>query len=143
MRRYLLVFLMLLLPLQSVWSAAATICAHEQTQAGERHFGHHEAHHPTDNTTDDANASGASNALAVADTSTGDPGLAGASDADHHHVLNVHPVSHAAPLALPMAQATRHIPAVSDPYPSAHIASLERPPKTSADLPRQGLRARA
>ncbi|MDB5828482.1 MAG: czcI [Variovorax sp.] len=124
MRRYLLVFLMLLLPLQSVWSAAATICAHEQTQAGERHFGHHEAHHATNGATDDANASGA-------------------SDADHHHVLNVHPVSHAAPLALPMAQATRHIPAVSDPYPSAHIASLERPPKTSADLPRQGLRARA
>ena len=44
MLRFHLVVLMLLLPLQSVWSAAAALCVHEADPAV-RHFGHHGAHH--------------------------------------------------------------------------------------------------
>lgn len=134
MRRLFIVFLMLLLPFQSVWSAAATVCSHEKTQVGERHFGHHEAHHE---------------AQALADASADDAGAgnatspSNASDTDHHHALNVHPVPHAPSLAMPTIPATRHIPAVSDSYPSALVASLERPPKPAADILRQRLRARA
>ncbi len=131
MRRLFIVFLMFLLPLQSVWSAAATVCSHEKTQAGERHFGHHEVHHEV---------------TTVADASASDEGAANttnASDTDHHHALNVHPVSHAPSLAMPTIPAARHIPAVADPYPSALIASLERPPKATADILRQRLGAHA
>lgn len=42
MRRYLLVFMMVLLPLQWSWAAAASVCAHE---AGSSHFGHHDHKH--------------------------------------------------------------------------------------------------
>ena len=44
MRRCLTVVLLVLLPLQSFWAAAATYCAHEQGAAS-RHFGHHEHRH--------------------------------------------------------------------------------------------------
>lgn len=42
MRRYVLIFMMLLLPLQWSWAAAAGACQHE---AGGTHFGHHEHRH--------------------------------------------------------------------------------------------------
>ena len=42
MRRYLLIILMCLLPLQWSWAAAARVCEHEQ---GAVHFGHHEHRH--------------------------------------------------------------------------------------------------
>lgn len=42
MRRYLLIFMMCLLPLQWSWAAAARVCEHEQ---GAAHFGHHEHQH--------------------------------------------------------------------------------------------------
>ncbi|EER60247.1 conserved hypothetical protein [Acidovorax delafieldii 2AN] len=40
MRRFLILFLLALLPFQFVWGAAASYCQHEQAQ-GVRHFGHH------------------------------------------------------------------------------------------------------
>ncbi|MDZ5457563.1 cation efflux protein, CzcI family [Azohydromonas lata] len=43
MRRWLLVLLLALLPLQLSWAAVATYCQHEKVQAG--HFGHHEHQH--------------------------------------------------------------------------------------------------
>ena len=43
MRRALLVCLMLMLPLQWGWAAAAAICKHEAS--GPSHFGHHEHKH--------------------------------------------------------------------------------------------------
>lgn len=52
MRRYLLIFMMCLLPLQWSWAAAASVCEHEQ---GAAHFGHHEHLH-----SDDAHAGNAS-----------------------------------------------------------------------------------
>lgn len=42
MRRFILIFMMVLLPLQWSWAAAASVCAHEQ---GTSHFGHHEHQH--------------------------------------------------------------------------------------------------
>jgi hypothetical protein len=45
-RRFLIVFLLAMLPLQFSWAAVASYCAHETQGAG--HFGHHEhdhAHH--------------------------------------------------------------------------------------------------
>jgi len=41
MRRWLAVFLLLLLPLQFSWAAVASYCAHEG-DAGGGHFGHHD-----------------------------------------------------------------------------------------------------
>lgn len=45
MRRWLLIILLLVLPLQAVWAAGAPYCAHETTPAGSGHFGHHEHVH--------------------------------------------------------------------------------------------------
>lgn len=45
MLRLLLVFALIVLPLQIVWSAAAPYCAHETNSAATRHFGHHEHRH--------------------------------------------------------------------------------------------------
>jgi hypothetical protein len=42
MRRFILIFLMVLLPFQWSWAAAASVCAHEK---GDSHFGHHEHKH--------------------------------------------------------------------------------------------------
>lgn len=43
MKKYLLILLMLILPAQYTWSAAAVYCQHEQNAA--YHFGHHAHHH--------------------------------------------------------------------------------------------------
>lgn len=47
MRRWFLVFLLVVLPAQFVWAAATRYCGHEaQVQAGQvPHFGHHEHEH--------------------------------------------------------------------------------------------------
>lgn len=45
MRRCFIVFLLLLVQLQSVWGAAAAYCAHEASVAAASHFGHHEDRH--------------------------------------------------------------------------------------------------
>lgn len=42
MRRFVLILMMVLLPLQWSWAAAASVCGHEQ---GKAHFGHHEHKH--------------------------------------------------------------------------------------------------
>lgn len=44
MQRWLLIFLLVLLPLQFVWAAASPYCRHEQT-ATVQHVGHHEHAH--------------------------------------------------------------------------------------------------
>ncbi len=41
MRRTLLIFVALLLPLQFAWSAASVYCQHETTEQQSKHFGHH------------------------------------------------------------------------------------------------------
>lgn len=47
MRRFLFILLMLAMPLQSVWAAAAGYCSHEAAPAS-AHFGHHAHQHETD-----------------------------------------------------------------------------------------------
>lgn len=67
MRRWLIIVLLTLLPLQSSWAAAAAYCAHEQGVAGQ-HFGHHEhRHHGAAVKTADAAGADARNALAAGD----------------------------------------------------------------------------
>jgi hypothetical protein len=72
MRRWLIMFLLSLLPLQVSWAAAATVdyCAHDQ--GGASHFGHHE----------DANAHDHDEHAAEADKSQG---AAGQLHLDHEH----------------------------------------------------------
>jgi hypothetical protein len=45
MRRWLLILLIAVLPLQFSWAAAASYCEHEEVQAGMAHFGHHQHQH--------------------------------------------------------------------------------------------------
>ena len=45
MRRWLLIALLFVLPLQMVWAAAAPYCAHEAKLSATKHFGHHEHEH--------------------------------------------------------------------------------------------------
>ncbi|MEJ8853317.1 hypothetical protein WKW79_01980 [Variovorax robiniae] len=129
MRRLLLVFLMLLMPLQTVWSAAASVCMHEETTT--RHFGHHDPHHDEAITHESAPD-------ATGGEPGGEPGIAKAMDTDHHHVLGVNPVPHILALPTPLAGARRDPPDPADSFHSALIASLERPPQASADSRRQG-----
>ncbi|GAA6118618.1 hypothetical protein [Acidovorax sp. FG27] len=44
MHRFVLVFLLLVLPVQWTWAAAASICRHEAA-ATSQHFGHHDHRH--------------------------------------------------------------------------------------------------
>ena len=45
MRRWLLIALLFVLPLQMVWGAAAPYCGHESRAGAAKHFGHHEHDH--------------------------------------------------------------------------------------------------
>lgn len=45
MRRFFLILLVLLLPLQSAWAAATAYCRHEQRPAATWHPGHHQHEH--------------------------------------------------------------------------------------------------
>lgn len=44
MKRFFLIFLLVLLPLQLSWAAAASYCQHEETKSTQ-HFGHHAHKH--------------------------------------------------------------------------------------------------
>lgn len=48
MRRFFLILLVLLLPLQSAWAAATAYCQHEQRPAATWHLGHHQHEHRGD-----------------------------------------------------------------------------------------------
>jgi hypothetical protein len=45
MRRWIALVLLLLLPLQGAWAAAAAYCSHEAQPAASAHLGHHEHAH--------------------------------------------------------------------------------------------------
>ena len=45
MRRWLVVFMLLVLPFQVIWAAAAPYCAHETAAAASKHPGHHQHVH--------------------------------------------------------------------------------------------------
>ncbi|NHC08278.1 hypothetical protein G6550_16000 [Azonexus fungiphilus] len=58
MRRWLSIFLLIILPIQISWAVAATYCQHEIGAA--QHFGHHEHKHQADDSAKSANGSVAS-----------------------------------------------------------------------------------
>lgn len=72
MRRLLIICLMLLLPTQWTWAAAAAVCAHE---AGGSHIGHHEHKHshPGDLTGEPASATSGASAMPDPPTDAADP----------------------------------------------------------------------
>ncbi len=57
MRRWLVIFLLLCMPLQFAWAAAGVYCQHENGAAA-KHFGHHEHEHHADANTPDPTGSG-------------------------------------------------------------------------------------
>lgn len=85
MRRYILIFMMCLLPLQWSWAAAARVCQHEQ---GVAHFGHHEHQH-----VGAAQAAGPAHAADAAATEAGEAG-AGLHDAAADSAQQSHPDCH-------------------------------------------------
>ncbi|MCD6672684.1 MAG: hypothetical protein LT106_07500 [Burkholderiaceae bacterium] len=63
MRRWMFAMLLLVLPFQMIWAAAAPYCAHETNTSASKHFGHHEHRHQaggeiTPALGDDGNGSG-------------------------------------------------------------------------------------
>lgn len=109
MSRLLAIALLVFLPFQSIWAAAAPYCGHDPAAAASAHFGHHE-HDPA----------GAAQPI-------DDAGAVPVADADCaacHLGLNVPPASSVSPtIALPLAGAwpisgagfRSHIPPVPQP----------------------------
>jgi hypothetical protein len=81
MRRWLILFLLSLLPLQVSWAVAATVdyCAHDQDQTAP-HFGHHEEANAHDHY-----AHGNDAPAAEAEKSQGDAENTGPLHLDHEH----------------------------------------------------------
>jgi hypothetical protein len=115
MRRWLMMFLLVWMPLQSLWAVAAPYCSHERT-APATHLGHHE-HDAHAAERDDANQ--------------GSSDGAGASCAEHAncHACHGHcaalPQAQAAAPAAPPQHGMAH--ATQAPWPSAPVALPDRP----------------
>lgn len=56
MRRWLLIFLVVFLPMQLSWAAVASYCAHESSETAQ-HIGHHEHQHQADDVPADSDGS--------------------------------------------------------------------------------------
>ena len=132
MRRLVLVVLMLLLPLQSVWSAAAALCVHEADPTVQ-HFGHHGAHHAQASHADAADAADAAGAAAVASDAAPGDGRALPGEVDHHHLSFVHPVPAMPALAAPEPPADAARPHRAERYASRWIAAPDKPPRRLAE----------
>lgn len=52
MRRCLFIFLIMFMPLQTAWSAAAVYCTHHEEGTDIMHIGHHSDHHDNSETDD-------------------------------------------------------------------------------------------
>ena len=116
MPRALLFVLMMMLSFQSVWTAAASACMHEQTSVS-AHFGHHEQHH--DEVVSEAASDNASSDL---------------SNSDHHHFLVVSPLPYVPFPALFAVDGESLVIRGVDPYLSISLATLERPPRTLVEF---------
>ncbi|MBV7427825.1 hypothetical protein KW847_12895 [Acidovorax sp. sif0715] len=71
MRRLLLVFLLLFMPLQFIWAAASPYCGHEAAPQAS-HFGHHVHEHRADVPAEPSHASETQDHKALATTGTAD-----------------------------------------------------------------------
>ncbi len=104
MRRWLTLLLLVLLPLQFTWTAAAVYCQHEgarETSAGIGHFGHHEHEHPaTLDVADVADVAGVAHVVEVpagADDPTDFPRLSVDSDCGYCQLSATKPVQRQPP----------------------------------------------
>jgi hypothetical protein len=117
-RKAVFVFLLVLLPFQFVWGAAAAYCQHEQSAAAS-HFGHHTHRHQ---------ASGTAEASAVAPGDQGgqsDP-IADDPDCGVCHLSCARPIS--ATQAVPAAAPVQPVGALAPPASAASPPSrIERP----------------
>lgn len=128
MRRAFLICLMVLLPFQFSWSAAAATCMHEHLE-GSSHWGHHEAEH-----VEDASAeSGTDHASLDAENRSG------AVNVDHHHLVGVYPFPSLFLQPFLVGSVSASPPELSVDFSTATTSGLERPPKALAEtLRREG-----
>jgi hypothetical protein len=86
MRRWLILFLLSLLPFQVSWAMAATVdyCAHDPDQTAP-HFGHHEDANAHDHGVNDHDAHENDALASEAEKSHGDAGHTGPLHLDHEH----------------------------------------------------------
>ncbi|ESH88038.1 cobalt-zinc-cadmium resistance protein [Cupriavidus sp. HPC(L)] len=82
MRRFFLILLVMLLPLQSVWAAAAAYCGHEQRPAAQWHLGHHQHQHRGEGSTSFQADNKADNKASAKADATKDTDAAGLFDPD-------------------------------------------------------------
>ncbi|CAH0350317.1 DUF2946 family protein [Aquabacterium sp. CECT 9606] len=73
MRRWIAIFLLVLLPLQAVWAVMEPYCLHESSQGHTHHVGHHEHQHHADASIDHPDDGGQADSPASA-----------MADHDHH-----------------------------------------------------------
>lgn len=123
MRKWFLIFLLAVLPLQYAWSAAAAYCGHEQEKS--QHFGHHAHQHKAE-----ASHDGDGNANGDGDGHTGGKGKppkvkVHADCAVCHHAVQASLLAAAPPQ--PGAGGDAYPPA-SDPRFSSHIADGPKKP---------------
>jgi hypothetical protein len=114
MRRFLLIFMMLLLPLQWSWAAAGSVCEHESNGT---HFGHHQHEHQA-----------ATDAIDQADDDhDGGDAFGNHPDCEACHGLCAGMVSSPADTG-PAWTADRPAPACGRYLPDPPVGSLLRPP---------------
>ena len=114
MRRWIALFLLVLLPLQAVWAAMEPYCLHESSQAKSHHLGHHEHHHADanhDHHGGDADKDSPASAM---------------FDHDHHCCSAVSLLTSAVPLPGPLPQAELVASPIAR-YTSFDASRIERP----------------
>ena len=121
MRRWLLILLLLVVPFQMVWAAAAPYCAHETDTGSKKHFGHHEHRHHAGDTT-----------ASAADDNSPAPGA-------HHADCESCHLGCSAPIVVPAAAAGPQPLGVmlvfDDPCYASHIPSGPERPDRSRPTP--------
>jgi hypothetical protein len=128
MRRAFLICLMVLLPFQFSWSAAAATCMHEHLEDSS-HWGHHEAEH-----VEEASAEPAADSVSLDAESR-----SGIANVDHHHLPGVYPFPSLFLQSFHVGNASRALPELSADFSTATISGLERPPKVLAEILRRDM----
>lgn len=126
MRRALLICLMLLLPFQFSWSAAAATCVHEYLE-GSSLWGHHEAEHVSE----------ASAKPSTDKSSLDTEGRSGATHVDHHHLPNLSPLPALYVSPFLVDKSSTALFDLSVDFSTATTSGLDRPPKSRAETLRR------
>lgn len=113
MRRFLVMLMLCLLPVQIAWATVANYCAHEPSSASQ-HFGHHDDEHAVASTLPDADLPG------------------GQSDAAHDHCHLAGFLGVLGTYVLTSGHATQSVPHGAQPfYPTLTPDQPERPKWTA------------